>query len=98
LPAPQKAEVERIEKLYGGLETEKKAHEWDSKYSTLVVFILDHQELPLPGSTGLEGLLHEWYKKATRDYKTRRLTDEQVKKHLYIEKMIKQLIEKQSKH
>jgi len=89
LPAPQKAEVERIEKLYGGLETEKKAHEWDCRYNTLIAFIIDHQKLPSPRSTGLEGLLHEWYKKTTRDYKTRRLTDEQVKKYLYIEKMIK---------
>lgn len=89
LPEPQKAEVERIEKIYGGLETEKKAHEWDCRYNALIAFILDHQELPSPRSTGLEGLLHEWYKKTTRDYKTRRLTDEQVKKYLYIEKMIK---------
>lgn len=91
LPKAQQKEIERIAKQYEGLETDKKAHEWDSRFNTLLVFTLDNRRLPSPGSTGLEGFLHVWYKKTTRDYKTRRLTDEQVKKYHYIEKIVTQL-------
>jgi hypothetical protein len=84
----QKGEIERIEKLYAGLESEKKAHEWDSRYNALVVFIIDHQRVPSPNSTGLEKLLHEWYKKATRDYNSHRVSDEQARKYRSIEKII----------
>ncbi len=82
----QQSEVKRVKLQYSGYEKDKITYEWNLNYNKLKCFLLENRRTPY--ARGEERLLYRWLKRASDDFQSYSLNDEQRQKYIELAKLI----------